>query len=67
MRVSTLGMKVQASNGRKFDETGFPLIVIRASLTSKSLKFMANFASLRMNVCQSLVYDISIGLITVVV
>jgi len=36
VRVSTLAMKVQACNGRKFDETGFPLLVIRASMASKS-------------------------------
>jgi len=35
VRVRILAMNVQANNGRKFDETGFPLIVIRASFTSK--------------------------------
>jgi len=36
VRVSTLAMKVQACNGRNFDETGVPLLVIRACFTSKS-------------------------------
>lgn len=69
MRVSTPDMKVKLSNGRKFDETGFPLEVIRASFASKKLKFIVNFAPLLTNVCQSLVYDIDLsnGLITVVV
>jgi hypothetical protein len=59
-------MKVKASNGRKFDETGFPLIVFRASFTSK-IKFYANFLSLLTNVCQSHVYLTNTGLIEVVV
>ena len=60
-------MKVQASNGRKFYETGFPLIVIRACFTNKMLKFMAKFATLLTNVCQSLVSDMSTGLVKAVV
>jgi len=33
--VSILTVKVQANNGRKYEETSFPLTVIRASFTSK--------------------------------
>jgi len=37
-----------------------------ASFTSKMLNSVANFTPLLTNVCQSLVYDINIGLIKVV-
>jgi hypothetical protein len=37
-----------------------------APFTNKTLNYMANFAPLITNVCQSLVYDINIGLIKVV-
>ena len=50
VRVSTLAMKVQACNGRKFDEIGFPFIVIRASFTNERLKITTNFALLLTNV-----------------
>jgi hypothetical protein len=60
-------MIVQASNGRKLDETGYPLTVIRASFTSRMLRFMTNFAPLLTNICYSRVYDTNMGLIKVVV
>jgi hypothetical protein len=62
--VSTLATKVQANNGREFDETAFLLIVIRASFKSK-FKVYGKLRAIIYERNQSLVYDTRIGLMKV--